>query len=130
MSDNAPSKLMLTLTTVKGKITQPQWNRIEQSILEMDGKTHYSVILELGDGSYLQIGGGQNQEFVCEAEVDQGQFKLTDPSQPPDKTITVMDGQPVDYLAQHVIKHKDVIEAAKHFAATGHLLPSLNWKRI
>jgi hypothetical protein len=109
---------------------RPEWREIEQAVLRMDGDLYNQTIMVIRDDHYLLIGGGENGRFVCEAELSDGQYVLTDPSRLDDEVIPIMNGQLTDYVASHVVGLDPVIDAARHFFLTGQLLQSLRWERI
>src|SRR5437879_5411285 len=82
---------------------RPEWNDVEQAILQMDGNLYNQVILVVVEDHYLLVGGGENELFVCEAEVPDGQYVLTNPAHSDDEVIPIMNGEVTDYVASHVV---------------------------
>ena len=108
----------------------PGWVDVEQAVRQMNGDTVNQVIAVVTEGHYLLVGGGDHNQFVCQAELPDGQWMLCDPTRSDKQVISVMNGQPGDYVATHVLGIDTIKEAARYFHETGKLLPSLNWQRV
>jgi hypothetical protein len=108
----------------------PTWDEVERAVRNLDGRSTNQVILMVEEDHYLLVGGGENGKVVCEAEVPDGRFMLTDPGQPLDLSVTVMNGQPADYSAQHVVDVGEALEAARYFHSSGSLSNGLRWEPV
>ncbi len=108
----------------------PAWDEVETAIRSLDGKNRDQVILIIDDGHSLLIGGGECGVYFCEAELPNGQFVLTDPSKSSEKTLTIMNGQPGDYVESHTIDLNAVLAAAKSFYDLADIAISLTWAKI
>jgi hypothetical protein len=108
----------------------PVWNDVDKAIRSLDGNSRDQVILIIDEGHSLLIGGGENGVYCCETELPHGQFILADPSKSKEKTVTIMSGQPGEYVESHTVDMNAILGAAKRFFDHGDNLMSLTWERI
>lgn len=109
---------------------RPSWDDIKWAIRSLDGDNRDQAILIVDEGHNLLIGGGRDGVFYCETELAHGRFVLTDPSRPKDKTVTIMNGQPGDYVENHTVDLNAILNAAEWFFYDADTFKSLAWERI
>jgi hypothetical protein len=108
-------------------VQRPTWKQIEDAIRQMDGHDRCEVIIIVDDETYLLLGDGADNRYVCEAENPDGNFALCDPTQPEGELVDIFNGQPSLYEARHVVDLGRVLQATRYFATKREMDPSLIW---
>jgi hypothetical protein len=110
------------------EIDAPSWGDIEAAIRALDGKTKNQVFLIVEEETHLMgIGGGEGGIYTCDAQLPDGRYMLTDPSKSDSETVSVSDGQAVDYVKSHTAELDMVLDAARWFFEHGTTSPSQSW---
>lgn len=114
----------------KGTI-DPTWCQIEQAIAALDGKRKTMVLLSDREGGNHHMGisgqwGGRLMAYATRDNIDF--FSLIDSSRSRTKRTLYVGGQDGEYEERRCVPLDWVLEAARSFAETGELNPTLNWK--
>jgi hypothetical protein len=109
-------------------ITDPEWERVGKAIKELNGKEHTVICLEGEKQTHMTIGGGPDV-FVLYATGDHETFfTAVDPGKR-GETVEISVGQQTNkYPAELLVAKEVVLKAAKTFAETGKLEPSVPWR--
>jgi hypothetical protein len=109
----------------------PAWQDIETAIRRLDGRKCTMLILEIGDPvPHMGIGGGEDGKYIVYTTPDNWVFhNLINPQAAPGKSLLVAGGQRGDYANRQCINLPEVLRAAKTYAETGELDPSLVWEK-
>lgn len=109
----------------------PSLQEIENAILQLDGDRCSLVILGIGDPPvpHMAVGGGDGNRYVVYATTDNTTFyKLVNRKAPLGKCTLVAGGQRGDYDLRICVTLDDALRAAKTYAETGQLDPTLSWE--
>jgi hypothetical protein len=111
-------------------IRDPEWADVAKAIHALDGKSTDQVFLIIKEETHLLgIGGGEAGIYVCDAQLPEGQYTLVDPKKSDTETVTVSNGDPLDYVRSHTVDLDTIIQAARWFFDHGELAPSFKWVR-
>ena len=78
----------------------------------------------------MGIGGGKDGKYIVYATPDNLIFyNLINPKAPPGKLFLVAGGQRGDYANKQCVGLQEVLRAAKTYADSGQLDPSLVWEK-
>ena len=120
------------LETGRGEhVPNPDWQRIQNALLEMNGHTINEVSLELvGKGSIFVEGGDEGRYLVVYFPVnhpDESSLSLTDLSLTgPDVKLTVQ--TPAEYPAKYAVQLPLVLKVVEHFFHAGELPKDVRWE--
>lgn len=110
-------------------IKNPNWNQIEATIRDLDGKSKTLVTLGVNNETYIAIGGGESEKYVVTITFDNINFYvLVDLSKPDVMEKLVVGGQEGDYPAQMCVDLLRCLLAARTFAELGKLDTLLSWQ--
>lgn len=110
-------------------IDNPTWQQIEKAICELDGKTKTLITLGIDDETYMSIGGGSSGKYIVNVTFDNISFhNLIDLSKTQTIEKLVVGGQEGNYSTQICVDLQMALLAAKTFAESGQLEPSLSWE--
>jgi hypothetical protein len=110
----------------------PTWEDIESAIRRLDGETCTLVCLGIGEPPvpHMAIGGGKGGKYIVYSTRDNRCFyNLMNPQAAPGKCLLKAGGQDGDYDARQCVSLTDALRAAKTYAETGQIDPSLTWER-
>jgi len=111
-------------------IRDPTWDDIEQAIQLLNGDTISETALANGDDvPYMGVaGGGESGYIVFVMHDDTNSHNLVDQSKSRDEVMLVAGGQMGSFEERHCVDLKTTLQAAKVYAETGTLDPSLYWE--
>lgn len=113
------------------EIIYPNWDEIEEIILQMDGKKITQITMDNGDeDNYFCIGGGNKHLFNVYVSLNDNEeiFNLVNPNAKDGKTYKlVTGGQEGEFEEKTCISLEMVIKAAKVYYKDGKMERSLNW---
>ena len=115
-------------TEEEGVLLSPSLDDIERAIRRLDGEI-FSLVTVAGKGdAHLAIGGGSLDQYVVYATYDNEKFFRPLSAKEGAETVhLVAGGQPGDYPAHTIINLEASLTAARTFAESGTLDPSLTW---
>jgi immunity protein Imm1 of predicted polymorphic toxin system len=110
----------------------PSWNDIETAIRGLDGQTRTMVVLGIGNPvPHMGIGGGTNGQYILYETPDNLTFhNLINPNADQSKVRLIAGGQESEYRAKLCVGLAEVLRAAKSYAESGQLDPTLNWEHV
>jgi Immunity protein Imm1 len=129
---------MLAVTRMEGpedynpaELDNPTCEDIEAAIRRLDGDSCSLLILGIGNPPtpHMAIGGGEHGRYIVYATPDNIVFhKLIDPDAGAGKCLMVAGGQRGNYDLELCVSLTRALRAAKSYAETGGLDPTLTWR--
>jgi hypothetical protein len=110
-------------------IANPSPEDIEAAIKALDGKHRSTVTIRGNDVAHLAVGGGTGGQYVVYATFDNTRFfTLMSAEQSESKVLLLIGGQEGGYPNSIVVNLPLAMAAAKSFAETGQIDPTLQWR--
>lgn len=127
--------LNLSMENWNGNINQeillenPDWEKIETAIRELNGITKTLVTLAIDEDVYMSIGGGELSQYIVNVTFDNENFyNLVKPTITEQIQKLIIGGQEGKYPAKMLVDLETVLLAAQTFADLGELERSLCWE--
>jgi Immunity protein Imm1 len=110
----------------------PSWNDIETAIQNLDGEARTLVVLGIGNPvPHMGIGGGANGQYILYETPDNLAFhNLINPNAGKGKVRLKAGGQEAEYRSKLCVGLAEVLRAAKTYAESGRIDPTLNWEHV
>jgi hypothetical protein len=110
----------------------PSWNDIEKAIRGLDGETRTLVVLGIGNPvPHMGIGGGTGGQYILYETPDNLTFhNLINPNTDKGKVRLTAGGQEAEYRSKLCVRLAEVLQAAKTYAESGQLDPTLDWEHV
>lgn len=114
----------------KDEILTPDWQDIECAIRRLDADSCSLVVLGIGNPPvpHMAIGGGQGLYIIYATSDNLTFYKAVNPKAAGGKFDLVAGGQQGSYDLRLCIGLDEALRAAKAYAETGSLDPSLTWE--
>jgi len=113
------------------EITDPDMTKIEQAIRALDGSERTLVLLKTDGVAHMGIGGGTANVYFVYVTFDDVEFLApTIPVTEPGTMVMNIGGQEGEYSKEHCVDLAVALSAARAFAASGILEPSINWRVV
>ena len=107
------------------------WEKAQAAIRRLDGETETIALVARRGPSYLRVGGGRDGRYVVHATFDNRTFHhLVDPAAGEGTIALRVGGDDWEYPVRRCVGLKAALQAAKHFAETRALDPSLTWEEV
>ena len=110
----------------------PSWNDIETAIRSLDGETRTLVVLGIGNPvPHMGIGGGTGGQYILYETPDNLTFhNLINPNADKGKVRLKAGGQEAEYRSKLCVRLAEVLQAARTYAESGQIDPTLNWEHV
>jgi hypothetical protein len=111
-------------------VSGPTWGAVAAAINALDGSVSTLVSIVHKEPSLMSIGGGgSNGLYVVQATDDGERFKVaTREGDQTQKVMITAGGQEGDYLARRCVDLATALRAARTFASTGQMDPTISWE--
>jgi Immunity protein Imm1 len=111
----------------------PSWSDIETAIRSLDGETRTLVVLGIGNPvPHMAIGGGTGGQYILYETPDNLTFHNLINLNADDKSKVRLTagGQEAEYRSKLCVGLAEVLRAAKTYAESGQIDPTLNWEHV
>lgn len=110
-------------------IEKPDVAAVESAILRLDGDRTTEVCIEANDESCLILGGGAGRYVGFISRGEEEMHDLVTPAGSADPCIELCTGGQTGYFAERqLVDLSTALRAARTFAETGELDPSVTWE--
>ena len=114
------------------ELERPTWRDIETAILRLDGDACTLLVLGIGEPPvpHMAIGGGENSKYIIYATRNNRTFhNLIAPRAVAGRSLLVAGGQWGEYPNKQLVGLEEALRAARTYAETGQLEPTLVWEK-
>jgi hypothetical protein len=109
-------------------VSDPSWQDIENAIKDLDGKVRTSAALHGEGEAHLAVGGGSSGRYLVYATSDNRHFStLTNGQAARSKVQLYIGGQFGEYTDNLIVDIASALTAARSFAESGELDPTVPW---